>query len=150
MRFATLTALLSCVATYVFASYCRCVQIWLQKANKCPCCMTVVVRRIMLPDLPPIDYEQLLGFPMSNGAFLPLERRRRTPRSRFLGLWTFGNRRWNPELFARLRQQALEENERTNAQASSVSDSDELPYSQEFSYQLERSHQIDNMADRTA
>lgn len=81
--------------------------------------MKFVVVRLMIPPLPEIGVAQLLGVPMPNGEVLPFARIR-DQRSRFLGLWTFGNRGYDPELVERIRQATILSDEMADARASAL------------------------------
>lgn len=155
--------------------------------------MRTVVARPVISSTQDIDIAQLLRMPVpdidgtrSSGTA------RSRPRSRFLGLWTFANRQYSPNLVARIAQTPVEDDrmvdlastvraqERRNAQRAlaarthsvrivnmaldsddptAISDTPTVPttvsvennsQAQQYSDQLQRSRQIDNMIHATA
>lgn len=152
--------------------------------------MKTVVLRDPTP-MQDLNDGRLLGMPMPDEGGRRLGRGRRGPRSRFLGLWTFGNRQFDPEFVARITQTPGRDDrmvdlqttvraaERRNlrraigmrghsvrfvdisenrivpnapieGERAAIIDGAEHPQVQQYSEQLRRSREIDNMVEATA
>lgn len=96
------------------AFHARCVQLWLQRSNKCPCCMKFVVARITIAPLPATATPHLLTIPSEPAQFHYSggvnERTNRRPRSRFVGVWNFRNTRPDDESVQRQSQSTMIQN----------------------------------------